>query len=706
MGALRELAVSQGVQLSYFDAAGQQQHASSDTLLGVLRAMGIEIRDNGDFRHALHRIRNEQGQRVIEPVVTAWQGKTTGVRLVLPERAKIRKIACQLTREDGQVLEWMDRPAQDPRRNKANGDDSITRSIVLPKLPPGYHHLRVEAGKSSVQSLVIAAPERSYVGRNLEKQLGLFLPIYALRSKQNWGAGNFSDWRRLTDWVASAGGDVVASLPLLTAFLDGPTFEPGPYSPASRLFWNEFYIDVLAVPELAGCARAREHVASASFQKRIRALRRAGQVNYAEAMKARREVLELLAVSLLATDSPRRKSFEVFQRQRPEVGDYAAFRAACERFGCSWHSWPDRPKNGRLLPRDYDGAVARYHQYVQWLAQDQLDQVLENGRKRKVSLYLDLPLGVNPDSFDLWRQREYFASGASVGAPPDPFFSKGQDWGFAPLHPGRLRELGFGYVREFVRFQMQHTELLRIDHVMGLHRLYWVPRGLSASQGAYVTYPAEELYALLSLESHRHKTRLVGENLGTVPPEVNSGMKRHGLRTMYVVQYAQRPSVADALATPPAHAVASVNTHDMPTFAAHWQGLDIVDRSRLGLIPKRAVAKQQWSRKALNAALVQFLRRNGCLPRGRTSRLPGPAAALEAVLRWLASSPADMVLVNLEDLWLEERPQNVPGTSSERPNWKRKARLSLEQIESNREFHKLLRELTLLRKERRRFRDA
>ena len=166
---------------------------------------------------------------------------------------------------------------------------------------------------------------------------------------------------------------------------------------------------------------------------------------------------------------------------------------------------------------------------------------------------------------------------ASAGAPPDLFFSKGQDWGFAPLHPRRIRESGYRYVLAFLRFQMHHARLLRIDHVMGLHRLYWVPRGFEARQGTYVNYPAEELHAIFNLESHRNRTRLVGENLGTVPPAVNESMERHGLREMFVVQFEERPDPKAALRSPPALSVASLNTHDTPTFAAHWRGDDLVE---------------------------------------------------------------------------------------------------------------------------------
>jgi 4-alpha-glucanotransferase len=213
-------------------------------------------------------------------------------------------------------------------------------------------------------------------------------------------------------------------------------------------------------------------------------------------------------------------------------------------------------------------------------------------------------------------------------------------------------------------------------------------------EGAYVSYPVEELYAILSLESHRHKTVLVGENLGTVPEEVNEAMSRHGLRQMYVVQFAQRANPRAALAKPPPRSVASLNTHDMPTFAAHWRGSDVDDRAALGLFTKSEVRKEHVRRAELNLALAKFLQRKGLLKKLQKSSSRGnEAQILRACLSWLRASPAELVFVNLEDLWAEEKPQNVPGTSTERPNWRRKARLSIQEIRSNADIRDALRTL-------------
>ncbi len=310
---------------------------------------------------------------------------------------------------------------------------------------------------------------------------------------------------------------------------------------------------------------------STSFHEQLKILQDARLVDYQPAMALKRRVLERLAQFFFASDSSRRGDFEQFCRKHPEIENYARFRATTEQQKRTWQEWPERLRNGELRAGDYREEVKDYHRFVQWITQEQIDGVLAQSRAAGLKLYLDLPLGVNAGGYDSWRYPGQFAVGNSVGAPPDPYFTKGQNWGFAPLDPATIRNEYYKYVLQTYRFQMRHAGVLRLDHVMGLHRLYWIPQGMAASQGAYVSYPADEFYALLCLESHRHRTTLVGENLGTVAPEVNRRMKLHKLRKMYVVQYEVKGDGASVLRAPPADAAASLNTHDMPPFAAYHE---------------------------------------------------------------------------------------------------------------------------------------
>jgi len=674
---LRRLAELNGVQTSFIDAANKRIVPSSEVLSGVLKALGVGASNPREIRESIRANSLRAYQRGLEPVIVQWEKSRTKIVCHVPAAFAKKRPRISLVLEDGSAKK-LNSKFRELCISRVEGEEFVHKALVLDALPYGYHRLEISLGDSKYRTLLISAPVRSFAENPGRKTWGAFLPMYAAHSKESWGAGNFSDWERLSRWIAARGGTVAATLPLLAAFFDYPVCEPSPYSPASRLFWNEFYLDIARVPEFARCREAQTLARSRNFQAQLRKFRRDEIIDYKSQWAARRSVLELLAKHFFSKASPRRAQFERFLRERPEVKDYAAFRAVCDRLKTSWHNWPDRLREGIIEPGDYDPSVQQFHSYVQWLAHGQMDELIERSEQNGVKLYLDLPLGVNPDGYDVWRERDSFALDASAGAPPDLFFSKGQDWGFAPLHPQRIRENGYRHVLAFLRFQMHHARLLRIDHVMGLHRLYWVPRGFEARQGTYVNYPAEELYAIFCLESHRNRTRLVGENLGTVPPQVNDSMARHGLREMFVVQFQELPESKPALSWPKPLSVASLNTHDTPTFAAHWRGDDLLESVRLGLMPRSQLKAAREYREQIKTALVEFLASNGFLKNRKASLRD----VIPALVAWLRASPAEIALVNLEDLWLETRPQNVPGTSSERPNWRRKAKLNIAQIAS------------------------
>jgi 4-alpha-glucanotransferase len=283
--------------------------------------------------------------------------------------------------------------------------------------------------------------------------------------------------------------------------------------------------------------------------------------------------------------------------------------------------------------------------------------------------------------------------GASAGAPPDGFFTKGQNWGFPPVNPNTQRNDQYAYLRRVLRTQLQYAGMLRIDHVMSLHRLFFVPSGYEAKDGVYVRYPEDEMYAVLAIESQRHRSAIVGEDLGTVPAEVRKCMKRHGIKRMFVVQF-EAGDGDPPVAEPPAEAVASLNTHDMPPFAAYWDGLDAELRNEMGLLTKDEVEQQHDARNRTARALGGLLRKEHVVEDGKLDRMLNPKLdardAVHGLLRWMAASPADVLLINLEDLWFERQPQNVPGTSHERPNWRRRMRHTLDEVRSSEEVRNML----------------
>jgi 4-alpha-glucanotransferase len=692
---LNQLAELYGVQTSYYDVVGKLTQASPDALVQVLRVLGAAIGKIEDAPAALRQRRQEEASRWLEPVTVAWDGAPTELVFRLPAKGFPRSLGCNLELESGERQSWSCPAAQLSHVQDVTVEGTVyavNRLSIPGPLPLGYHRFTLEVAGKTVSCLLLSAPTRAYEppGGSKRCEWGVFLPLYALYSERSWGAGDFSDLEALTDWVTQLGGGMVATLPLLAAFLDEP-FEPGPYSPASRLFWNEFYLDIFRIPELRNCPAAQALLQSTPFLNEVRELQAAPLVDYRRQMTLKRRVLEELAQAFFARPSERTDSFHRFLATHPQAEDYACFRAVGERRRAPWPAWPAPLRDGVVHEGDFDEQVKRFHLYVQWLADEQLQAIAAKARAAGPGFYLDLPLGVNPDSYDVWRERSLFAADMAAGAPPDPFFAGGQNWGFPPLHPERIRQDAYRYVSAYLRHHLRLAGVLRIDHMMGFHRLFWIPHGFGARDGIYVKYPAEELYAVFSLESHRHRSILIGEDLGTVPPEVRPAMARHNINRMYVLQYELQPQYQNALTPVYSDCIAVLNTHDMPPFMGWWQGLDVEDRVELGILGSAIAEEERQKRRSMLDALVQTLQRQGRL-RGPVE----PRAVLWACLAHLCDGKAQLVLVNLEDLWLESQPQNVPGTWRERPNWRRRARYSLEAMSRRNEVVDALREIDRL----------
>ena len=686
---LELLARLYGVQTSYHDAMGAHRMASPEALLAVLQALDAPLEGPDGVAEALRARQEELDRQLVEPVVVAWDGGVPELQL-RPGGAD-GPLAVHLDLEEGGRRAWTFDSAALPA-----GAAGVRRLTLPERLPLGYHRLRVEAGGRSAEALVLAAPARAWGGDGHDRMGGrlggVFLPLYALRTQRGWGAGDLTDLEALAGWTAGLGGGVVATLPLLAAFLDEPC-EPSPYAPASRQFWNELYLDPRALPEFAETPAAQRLVAADEFRREIEALRAAPLVDYPRLMFLKRRVLEEMAHRFFSREGPRREALDAYLARKPELATWAAFRAVMDRRGEAWPSWPERLRDGKLHKADCDEEDRRYHLWVQWAMDDQMRSLATAARRRGPGFYLDLPLGVHGASYDVWREQELFAQSVSAGAPPDTFFTKGQDWGFPPLSPERLRAQGYRHLVACLRHHLEHAGMLRIDHVMQLHRLFWIPRGTGPEDGVYVRYPAEELYAVLCLESHRHQAVIVGENLGTVPPEVGEAMDRRGVLGMYVLQYELQPGNEGNPRQPPPDTAASLNTHDMPTFAAFWEGRDVDDLRDLGLFDDRQAEEERERRERLRAGMVALLGK-----RAPAAGEDASGAVLRDRLEWLAASPARVVLVNLEDLWGEQEPQNTPGTHQERTNWRRKARLTLEEIAARPEVAETLRRIDALRR--------
>lgn len=671
--ALNRLARLHGIQLSYTDVTGRRRRASEGALVQILRALGEPLEMPEDAVRLLPRALRQRWDGRLEPVTVVWNGRGGRALLRIPAQDAKGRWSGSLRLEDGRMLdlEW-DLGHTSPR-GSMRVDGEPYRAVPLPlpgRLPLGYHCLRVDGLPRPAEGLVLSAPERAYEPPPTERRWGVFVPLHALASDRSWGLGDYTDLADLAAWVGERGGSVVGTLPLLTTFL-GRIYDPSPYAPVSRLFWNEAFLDVVS---LAGREAAR------TAARDLEAVRASPLVDYAG-------VAELKRAALAAGPWPSPPHGE-----DPELGAYAAFRAATEAAG-EWTHWPAAaaatppplPPVRREDAASFEGA--------QRAAEAQLTAASREAGTHGVQLYLDLPIGVSAAGFDVWRWPEVFARGVTAGAPPDTVFTSGQDWGFPPPHPEGMRRDGYRYFAAVLRRQMEIASVLRLDHVMGLHRLFWIPRGAPATEGVYVHYAAEELYAVLTLESTRHACVVVGENLGTVPGYVNESLHRHGICPLYVVEYVtEGPSPRIPTPVPPG-TVASVNTHDMAPFAAYWAGRDLDQRAEAGLLPKEKVAAERLRRAGTRDRMVRTLTRGGWL-----QGTPTPRSVFDAVLALLAASDAWLVLVNLEDLWGETEPQNLPGTGQERPNWRRRLRRSFAEIREDPGIARALRRIDRIRK--------
>lgn len=678
---LHELARLYGIRTVYRDTEGRRRPAAPHALLAVLRALGAPVESVSDLGAAVRERRHDWWRRLCEPVIVVWDRRPTAFSLRLSSGVAEKTAECRLQLEDGRLLHRSFRPARLAlqRRVCVEGTAYEIRRLVLPGgLPWGYHRMTLHLPPRTAEALVVVAPGRASRLPAGKRIWGGFLPLYALRTGRSGAAGDLTDLEALLDWIGKMGGDMVGTLPLLPNFLDEP-FDPSPYAPVSRLFWNEFYLDLHRVEEVCRHPEARALLESPEYRRETAELSGAPLVDYRRGMALKRRVLESCARLFFAGGGRRQEALRRWADTHPRVHDYAAFRAAVEHQGAPWNEWPERMRNGTLQEGDYDPETARYHLYVQWLVDGQFRELSAKARQAGQSLYLDLPLGVHTAGYDVWRERAVFAADCSAGAPPDAFHRDGQDWGFSPLHPERIREQGYRYYIACLRHHLQRAGILRIDHVAGMHRLYWVPRGLSAAEGVYVRYRTEEFFAILTLESWRHRALIVGEDLGTVPDVVRRMMARHGIYGMYVLPFEFTGDFDKVLNPVGNGSLACLNTHDLPPFAAFWQE-KLTDADRY-----------------VRTALPSYLYRQGWLkaPTAKTG------AVLGGSLAHLAAGPAGILLVNLEDLWLETAPQNKPGSGEAYPNWRRKAYYALEEFAAMNGIESLLRRINLLRKTRR-----
>jgi len=694
---LSTLARRYGIQPSYFSVRGQRIRAPEETLRHLLNALGVSARNAIEVRNALRAEALARMETPVEPVIVAWDGNLPNIEVHHSGHWKQAMLTIALEDNPAGAGSSYSLHRATERDTRVDGRTFRISEYHCDKpLPPGYHTLRWEVGPTKGDSLVISAPPRCYAPAAAADNWGIFVPLYALRSDTDWGAGSYGELERLSRWVHSNGGDLVSTLPILPCFYDRYS-ESSPYLPVTRLLWSEFFVDVDSIGFISECDEAATILSGDHLTQERTRLHQADLVDYPAVLSLKRRALKALAHFARHQSTTLSDEIDTFLRSHPLARDYAAFRGALEAAGRRWQDWPELLRLGDLSSADINLETQEYHEFVQWLAHRQIRAMTDSADT--ASLYLDLPIGVHPEGYDAWRYQKCHLTGVSCGAPPDTVFTTGQNWVAPPLHPTTLRADVCHYWRLCLQHHMQQCNLLRIDHVMGLHRMFCIPAGASASEGTYIHFRPEERYAVLTLESQRNRTAVVGEDLGTVPHEVRRQMARHGLNRMFVLYYELPRMAASKGLGIPRNSLACISTHDMPPFAAIWRGVDIREQATAGIIEKDHVRYACSERKDLKERLKVWLRL-------RTPEQPADdeTSILRSMLSWLAASRARYVIANLEDFWFETRQANMPGAGGRYPNWVQRMAKTLEQIQDNTQISDMIGILRVERTHRRRAR--
>jgi 4-alpha-glucanotransferase len=688
--ALDDLARSLGIAGSYRDQDGRIQTISEATKRALVTAFGIPADDPRAVEKALGERRDITAAGVLPPV-TVVRRHPAFVHIATPH-AVAAQVECTLTREDGRA---------DTGSFKAAASGVGVKLPLPADLPHGYHRLdvrlRTERGEASARSWVISAPERAYqppaFGRD-ERLWGIAVQLYAVRSARNWGIGDFTDLHALLGWAGCIGASAIGVNPLHALFLDDPN-HVSPYSPSSRYFINPLYLDVEAIDDLAFSDEAQTLIRSAPFQTVLAAARLAELVDYRAVTGLKRGVLEAIHRSFRTRsggDAERRRAaFAAFRRERGEpLQRFAVFQALREHRGAvdltqrDWRRWPSSLRDPAspevaAFAGEHEAAV-EFFAYLQWQAEVQLAACVDAAHAAglPIGLYLDLAVGTDAAGADAWAAPHLVASGATIGAPPDVWNRKGQNWGLPPLNAAALREHGFQPFAELLRANMRWAGALRIDHVLGLMRLFWIPEGGRPADGAYVAYPFDELIAVVALESERSRCVVIGEDLGTLPDGFQAAMRQEGLLS-YCLLYFERDASGrfKAPGDYPVDALVAVTTHDLPTVWGFWSGRDLDERERVGAYPDATFATAaRRERSAEIEGLIAALLRERLVRPGQ----PRAAVPLEAILRFIARTPSRLLMIGLDDLIGVEEQPNIPGTIDEHPNWRRRLPRDLEAI--------------------------
>ncbi len=716
---LKQVAEQARIADNYVSAWGDEAYVSDETIRRLLGSMGYDVSSDEALKASAEK---KHKKPVLEAVKVVKKGQPIEIELNLGTSARESEFSWKILTEEGKSLEGY-LQSQIVRDERATGGPLV---FALPAdIGLGYHTLEVVRKRRKLPYVMtlIVAPSACYKQQPIvdgKKIWGPSVQLYTLRTQHNWGIGDFGDLKQLVAEIAERGGDFVGLNPIHSLFPANPE-GASPYSPSSRRWLNVMYIDVSSVPEFSLSAEAQQQVGSSEFQKRLQAARDAHWVNYSEV-----SALKMSVLPTLFEEFKSRHLTKITERGRAFLdfvelgGDSLLHQAAFDALHQQLHDedsnvwgWPVFPEKYRRFDaqatqkfiKDNEDKVQLY-MYLQWLADTQVNeaQALAEEKGMTVGLYRDLAVGVADCGSETWADEGSLILDASIGAPPDILGPLGQNWGLPPLNPQVLKETSYDAYIKLIRANMKHCGALRIDHVLGLLRLWWIPKGENATKGAYMYYPVEDMISILALESHRHQCAVIGEDLGTVPDEVVGILKEAGIHSYKVFPF---ETAEDGGFISPAHyepqSMSAICTHDMPTLRGFWHCDDLKMGKELGLYPNQEQLEGLFAdRLECKQGILDSMR-------GHTQNwlsdgighdaqfVPMDRYLAEAIQLHCAAGASTLLSTQLED-WLEmDKPVNIPGTVDEYPNWRRKLAVNLDEVFAKEEVNSIAAKLTQVR---------
>jgi 4-alpha-glucanotransferase len=655
MEQISERATRFGIETRFRDAQGLERIAPPEALARVAAAMAQT---------------NQPPRRLLPRTVILRRDQSLQVPLKSGARAPIRwGVFANAELSDAN---WSLEKALDANLLRANiaAGTSSSAAIRLPDdLPLGTYALKVaarSAGRESTEeATLLSAPRQASQGPRPRRLWALAVQLYGVRSRCNWGHGDFTDLKGLIELAAELGAGAVALNPLHALFADRAE-AASPYSPNSRLFLNPLYVDVEAIPEFPG-------LDAAGLRCDVEELRGRELVDHAGVARAKTRALALAYESFRQANATRRQAFESFRCEcAPALARFACFEFLRRKFGKPWPEWPEPWRNPGQVAlaalRDSEADAIAFFEFVQWVADQQLQACRQRARDLAlpIGLYLDVAVGVAPEGFDAWSDQYSVMSGLSVGAPPDALNTAGQNWGLAAFNPVALESQQFQPFRRMLQASMRNAGAIRLDHVLGLKRLYLIPDGMRPDQGVYVRFPFEALLAVIAQESVRHHCIVIGEDLGTVPEGFRDTLSDWGLWSYQVMLFERAP---DGSFLPPEsyreNALVTFSSHDLATFAGWTRAHDLAVKRELNMDPgetsEQRKAAQLELRRALSVSVADDL-------------------DFPSVAGFLAQTPSRLLVVAIEDALGMCDQINIPATIDEHPNWRRRLPVDLEDL--------------------------